>query len=164
MLPLDGAMLVPLATRLDSELVELRETAQPALALDGRIARDGGAARDVADDAALRGDARAVADRDVIGDADLTAHHHAASDDHRAGEAALRRDEGALADLAVVTDVDLRVDLRALLDPRGRQRAGRNRAECTDMNVVLDDDAAEVRDRAHRAVRAASRSRSRRRR
>ena len=51
----------------------------------------------------------------------------------------------ALADVAVVADVDVGVELRAAPDARRRERARVDGAERADVDVVLDDDAAELR-------------------
>ena len=90
----------------------------------------------------------------MIGDADLPADEDALADHDRAREASLCGDDRPLADLAVVTDVDLRVELCPAPDDRRTDGPRGDRAKRTDVHVVLDDDATELRDLARLAVRA----------
>ncbi len=66
-----------------------------------------------------------------------------------------------LADVAVVADVDVGVELGAAADARRREGARVDGAERADRDVVLDDDAPELRHRAHHARPAPAPSRSR---
>ena len=69
---------------------------------------------------------------------------------------ALRGDHRARADARVVADVHVRVELGAAPDHRGPERAGVDRGERADLDVVLDRHAAELRDARTSAVRARS--------
>lgn len=83
----------------------------------------------------------------MVGDPGLAAHERSGPDPHRAGEPRLRRDEDAWTDVDVVPNVDVRVEL----GPRPirvwrEDAAGVHGGERADLDVVLDDDAAAVRN------------------
>src|SRR5713226_5558566 len=111
-----------------------------------RRAEDLLARRDVARESRLREHDGAVADRQVIGDADLSGQDHAAPDPARARDADLGDDDRVLADLDVVRDLDEVVDLRAPPADGVAERRAVDRRVGTDLDVVLDEDAAHLRD------------------
>ena len=97
----------------------------------------------------------ALPDRDVPGHADLPGQRHVVFNRHAARHAHLRREQDVAADGDAVRDLDEVVDLGARADPRlahGRTIDGRVGA---DLDVVLDDDAADLRNLVMRAVGAA---------
>ena len=112
----------------------------------GRGADPARAGGNVGHDAALRAEHRAGADRDMIGDADLAAHHDEISHLRAAGYAGLRGDHAVPPDADVVRDLHEIVDLGALADDRVAGRAAVDRGVGADLHVVLDDDAAGLRD------------------
>ena len=85
-------------------------------------------------------------DRGVIGDAHLAAQHGEIADRHAAGNPDLGDDQAMPADRAVVSDLDQVVDLGALADDRVAGGAAVDRGIGADFDVVLDDDAAGLRD------------------
>ena len=62
------------------------------------------------------------------------------------GDADLRDDDAVPADLDIVADLDLVIDLRPLADHRVAVGAAVDRRVGADLDVVLDDDAADLRD------------------
>ena len=85
-----------------------------------------------------------VTNRGVVGDADLPTDEHVVSDSDGAGESALCGDDGCLTDLDIVTDVNLRIELAPTSQSCGLQGAGVNRGKGADLDVVFDDEAAEL--------------------
>src|SRR5665213_1407429 len=131
-----------------SKPCQLRDAAKPTKTRNSRVSCHDRAGRDIADDAAFSGDACAVADGDVITDAGLAADQNAATDGCRSCEADLRGDDAVFADVDVVSDMHVRIDLGSPTNARGRESAGVHGAERAYRNVVLDDDAAELGNRA----------------
>ena len=125
---------------------ELRPRTKPHESRDRGESCHDGARRDIPDDAALRGDARTFSDNGMIGHAHLSADQDPAPDASRAGEARLSGDVGVLADAHVVAHVHVRVELDASLEDRGTERPGVDGGERADLDVVLDHDAAALRD------------------
>ena len=113
-------------------------------------------------DAGLRRRDHALADRDVAGDADLPGQRHVVFDRRAAGDADLRREQHVAADRDAVRDLHEVVDLGAGADPRLANGRPIDRRVGADLDVVFDDDAADLRNLVVRAVGAPSRSRSRR--
>src|SRR6185437_6996909 len=107
------------------------------------------AARDL--DALLRGrprgDPGAGADLDVIGQTDLRPDHDEIAEFAAAGDAGLRNHDAVPADMGVVPDLDEVIELGAFADDGIAQRAAIDRRAGADLDAVLDDDAADLRDR-----------------
>ena len=113
----------------------------------GRGADPAAAGRNVGHDAALRAQHRAGTDRDMIGDADLPAHHDEIARPSTLPEMpacpAIRQCR-PMRD--VVRDLHEIVDLGALADDGVAGRAAVDRGVGADLDVVLNDDAAGLRD------------------
>src|SRR5919201_2096195 len=103
---------------------------------------------EIARDAGLRADQRAVTDAHVVGHTDLSGQDDAASQPRAAGDADLRDQDRVLADLHVVTELHEIVDLGPAADDRIAECRAVDRAVRTDLDVVLDDDAARLRNLA----------------
>ena len=118
--------------------------------------------RDVFCHRRLGADHHARAQPDVPGRARLPRHHHVVVEHRAAGDADLRREQDVAADPHAVGDLHEVVDLGAGADARLADRRpidGRVRAN---LDVVVDDDAADLRDLPVRAVARGARSRTRR--
>ena len=102
----------------------------------------------VVHDAAAGRDHRAGPDRDVVGNADPSAHHHVVSDRAAARNAGMRGKHAMPADLDVVRDLDEVVDLGPLPDHGVADGAAVDGGIGADLDVVLDDDAADLRNLA----------------
>ena len=85
-------------------------------------------------------------DRQMIADADLAAHHDEIAHLHAAGYSGLRHDHAVPPDRDVVSDLHQIVDLGALADDRVSGPAAVDRGVGADLDVVLNDDAASLRD------------------
>src|SRR5919198_5271554 len=122
---------------------------EDALGLDQRARRRPEqflAGRDIAGDAGLRGDDGAVTDREVAGDSHLPGEDDTAADPARPGDPHLGHDDRVFPDLHVVSDLHEVVDLGPAADdrqPQGRAVDGRVRA---DLDVVVDQHGADLRD------------------
>ena len=106
-----------------------------------------------------RADLRAGADLQMAGEAGLTAERGEIVEDAGAGNAALRDEHAMPADDDVVADLHEVVDLGALADDGVAVGAAIDRRAGADLDVVLDDDAADLRHlevaaRAHREAEA----------
>ena len=88
-------------------------------------------------------------------DAGLPGHHHVVVDRRAAGDADLRREQHVAADLHAVRDLHEVVDLGAGRDARLADRRTIDRRVRADLDVVFDDDAADLRNLQVRAVRPA---------
>src|SRR5437867_4506937 len=102
------------------------------------------AGRDVGDDTRLRAQHGAISDADMIADSDLSAQDHASPDFARARDPGLCRDDGILTDLHVVGHHDEIIDLHAASHDGRSQRAAVDRRVGADLDVVLDDHAADL--------------------
>src|SRR3954454_4815393 len=116
-----------------------------------RRAAPSGSRRHVAVDVARACDLRALADPQVPDDADLAAEHDEILERGRARDADLRHDHAMAPDDDVMTDLDEVIDLRPLPDHGVAARAAVDRRIGADLDVVLDDDAPDLR---HLAVTA----------
>ena len=87
----------------------------------------------------------------MIREPDLPRRHDAAPEPARARDPDLGDDDRVLADLDVVADLDEVVDLGPLTDDGPAQRRPVDRRVGADLDVVLDDHAADLRDLAVRA-------------
>src|SRR6185437_1591070 len=85
------------------------------------------------------------ADGQMIADADLSAHHHIGTDGGGARDAHLAGDQAVMADLHVVGDVHEVVEHRAGADRRVADSAAVDGAIGAELDIVLDDHAAELR-------------------
>jgi len=101
---------------------------------------------DVLHDAGLAADECAVADAFVVLDADLAAEHGTVADDGGAAEPDLAAEDCVGADLDVVPDLDEVVDLCAFADGGGGKLAPVDARARADLDVVADDDVAQVGD------------------
>ncbi len=110
------------------------------------------AIRDVARSQGLGRDLRAVADPQVISDGDLSAQYHVVSKRTRTPDAALSDDDAILTDLDVVADLNEVVDFCAATDACHAAACPVNGTVGTDLDVVFDDDASDLRDLAMPAV------------
>ena len=96
--------------------------------------------------AAFGADDRALAERDVIRDADLAPQHHVIAEHDAAGEPAFGADDAMPADRAVVADLHEIIDLGPLADHGVAAAAAVDRGVGADLDIVLDDDAAKLRN------------------
>ncbi len=78
--------------------------------------------------------------------ADLAAQHDEIAEPRRTGNTDLTDDDTMAADLHVVGDLHEIVDLRALTDHRVEHMAAVDRGIGADLHIVLDDDAADLRN------------------
>src|SRR5262249_830783 len=104
------------------------------------------AGRDVGDDAAARAEFCAAADHEMVGDPDLAAQHSVVADLDAARNAGLRDDEAMASDRAVVADLDQIIDLGAFADHGVAAAAAVDGGVGADLDVVLDDHPAGLRD------------------
>src|SRR4029079_12221332 len=93
----------------------------------------------------LRTDDRAALHAGVIAETDLSANDEIILDHRTAGNTGLRRDDDALADLDVVGDLDEVVDLCTFADAGLAQSSAIYARICSYLDVVLDDDGADLR-------------------
>src|SRR5262249_56148300 len=82
----------------------------------------------------------------MVGDADLTAQHGVVSDLDAARNPGLRDDEAMASDRAVMADLDQIIDLGALANDGVAAAAPVDRGIGADLDVVLDDHPARLRD------------------
>src|SRR5258708_23898628 len=116
----------------------------PLLDLHGGDPADRHAGRHIPHRPALGGDAGGGGDGEMIGDADLATHHDAVADHRAAGDADLTADDAAAAEAHVVADMDEVIEHRAGTDHRIAGGAAVDRAIGAHLDIVLDDDAAEL--------------------
>ena len=112
---------------------------------DGRGSAPSLARRHVAHHPGLGGDLRAGADGQMAGQARLAAEGGEIADHGRARNAALRHQHAMAADDDVVGDLHQIVDLGPFADDRIAVGAAVDRRTGADLDVVLDDDAADLR-------------------
>ena len=115
------------------------------VALDRRVTSDRASLRDITDDAGFRGNLSAITHDDMVGKPRLPPHAYVGSHVNRTGEAALRGDHRPLAEANVVPDVHVRVESHTARDECGIEGARVDRRERTDLDVVFDEHAAELR-------------------
>src|SRR3989442_985130 len=106
--------------------------------------------------AALRGDHGPVADADVVGDPHLPRQHHAAPKLRGPRDADLGHEDRVLTHLHVVPDLDEIVDLGPPADDGIAEGRAVDRGVGADLHVVLDDDAARLRNLAVARAAAAT--------
>ena len=156
------------ALEVGHELLELGQLAkhggraQPVAVGDCRIAGDERPGVDRVGDAGLRRGNHALADRDVAGHADLPGQRHVVFNRHTARHADLRRQQHVAADGDAVRDLHEVVDLGAGADARLANGGTIDGRVGADLDVVFDDDAADLRNLVVACHRGAARSRSRR--
>lgn len=102
--------------------------------------------RDVLGDAGLCHDHRVLAQRDVAVESRHPADRDMVLKGHRPCEADQRGDGAVLAENAIMRNVRQIVDLGAGPDPRGSEGPARNTDIAEDLNVILDNDRADLRD------------------
>src|SRR5690242_11381006 len=100
---------------------------------------------DIAHHAGLSADLRAVADRQMAGESRLPSDHHIIAKPGAARNAHLRDDNAAAADLHVVPDLHEIINHSARADDRIRPRAAIDGRVRTDLDIVADDYAPELR-------------------
>src|SRR3984957_16762290 len=125
------------------QALERRDLAEELLYRLGRWpgpARTGG---NVMHHAGLRSERRAGPDRDMIGDTHLPARHDVVSDDGAARYAGLRRQNAVPADQHIVGDLHEIVVLGGLARHGIPHRSPIGRGVGADLDIVLDDDAAD---------------------
>ena len=86
------------------------------------------------------------ADMDMVGEPDLPAQHREILDHRAAGNADLAGDHAMAADMHIVADHDQIIELAAFADHRVAQRAAVDGGAGADLDTVLDDDAAQLRN------------------
>ena len=122
-----------------------RALAEKLALRDGRGAAPFLARRHVVHHPGLGGDLGAGADGQMAGQAGLAAEGGEIADHGRARNAALRHQHAMAADDDVVGDLNQVVDLGSLADDRVAVGAAVDRRPGADLDVVLDDDAADLR-------------------
>src|SRR5262249_19654191 len=122
------------------------------LARHGREATYRGPVGNVAYDAATGGDPGAAPDRQVTGKPALPADHDEVAELGASRYPDLRHDDATPADRHVVPDLDQIINHRTVADDRVRPGAAVDRRIGADLDIIADDDAAELRH-AHMAGR-----------
>ena len=112
----------------------------------GGMAAERGAGRDVAEHGALGRDPGPVADHQMIGHAHVAGQDDVVPDARAARDADARHEQAAASDPDVVADVDEVVDLGARADHRVVHAPAVDAGVGADLDVVLDDAAADVGD------------------
>ena len=123
---------------------------------------DAGADDLAGENSGLRADDRTRLDAGVVAHSDLAADDAVVLDDRAAGDSGLCGDDDAFADVDVVSDLDEVVDLCAFADVRFAQGSAVDAGVRTDLDVVFDDDGADLREILHNRFRHRERSQSRR--
>src|SRR2546430_6220629 len=116
------------------------------------IPRPGFAGRDVAEYASLRGETCTSADREVPADSCLSCQDRPITNVDRASDSDLRHHQAFLADAHVVGDVNEIVDLGSVADHCVVDAAAVDGGVGSDLDVVADDAAPDVRDFLVRAI------------
>ena len=114
--------------------------------LDGGAPPDAGADYFAGEDAGLGADDGAAFYRDVITEADLAADDAIVFDRDAAGDTGLGSDDAAFAYRYVVADLDEVVDLCAFADAGLAERSAINAGVRSDLDIVFDDDGADLRE------------------
>src|ERR1039458_5561967 len=120
-----------------------------ALRLHGRLrgrAKHDRARRQILGDTALRGHDGVGADLEVVGDAGLAGQRDVVANLHTARDTGLRDHDAVLANRHVVGDLHEVVDLGPAPDDRGIHRRAIDCHVRADLDVVLDDHVANLRD------------------
>ncbi len=141
------------------QLPDGRHFAEELAQRPGRRAAPSLAGGNVAHDAGFGGDLRAGADLEMARQPRLTAEGGEVADHGRAGNARLRDENAVAADDDIVADLHEIIDLRPLADDRVAIGAAIDRRAGADLDVVLDDHAADLRHlempaRPHREAEA----------
>ena len=131
---------------LTREPLDCCYSSQPLTPRPRRITAPRLARRDVRYDR-RPGDKRgALADDQVVGNSNPAAHLDIVPDRDRAGNPGVGRHHAMTADLAIVPDLDKIIDFGALADHGIADRAAVDRRVRDDLDVVLDDDPADLRN------------------
>ena len=107
------------------------------------------ARRHVGHHAALGADPRPASDPQMARQARLASDHDVVFQDRGTGNAGLRNDHAAASEAHVVRDLHQIVEARAGADDRVLQRSAIDRGVGADLDIVLDDHAAELRHAEH---------------
>ena len=107
---------------------------------------------DVVHDAGLSPDRDAVANLQMTGETDLSAENHVVAQFGAARDASLRHDDAMLTEGDVVGDLDQVIHLGALADNGRAERATVHGHICPQLDVVADDDVADLGHLAMDAV------------
>src|ERR1035437_1997449 len=128
------------------ESLEHHDFAEPQLHRLGRCTAPAPTGRDIAGNVADRGDLRPFADHNVVIDAGARAQHDKVFQRRTAGNARLRHQNAVPADADIVAYLDHVVDLAALADHRVANGAAVDGGAGSDLDIVLDDDAPDLRN------------------
>ena len=101
---------------------------------------------DIPGHAALRRDARAGADFQMAGHSGLTAKHNHVAKPGASGNTNLRNDEASLPDMHVMSDLDQIINLGSGTDISIRPAAPVDGTVGADLDIVLDDHPAQLRN------------------
>src|SRR6202035_4515805 len=104
------------------------------------------ARRHVLVDGGSRSQHRALADGDVRDDAGARSQHHVILQRHAAAEPGLRDDDAMPADDAIVPDLAEVIDLGSLADHGLAHSAAVDPGSRSDLDIVVNDDAADLRN------------------
>jgi len=107
---------------------------------------EGGARGDIAEDRALGRDASSISDREVIGDPDMPREDDVIADARAARDADSGHDQAAFADPDVVSHLHQVIELGAAPDDSVVDAAPIDARMGSDLNLVLEDAVADVRD------------------
>src|SRR5260221_10552105 len=136
---------IHLSALLPREPLEQRYTAPKFLRWQRRKAADRLARRDIAKDAAMRRHPRSLAQCQVTGQAALPTDHDEIVELGAARDANLRDDHATPANNDVVPDLHQIINHRAVADHRVEPGTAVDRGIGADLDIVADDDAAELR-------------------
>src|SRR5665213_3080472 len=124
---------------------ERHHLTEPQFGRFRRRSRETPAGGNVGVDVAGGGKLRALADRHVIAHPDAATQRHEISKRRTSGDSGLRHNDAMPANANIVADLDQIVDLGALADHGIADGATVDRGAGADLDVVLDDDAPELR-------------------
>src|ERR1039457_3820905 len=122
-----------------------RHLAEPQLDRLGRRPGPARPRRNIRMDIAGAGKLCALADRHMVAHANTPAQHYEILERRASGDTGLRRHDAMPTDADIVADLDQVVDLGALADHRVANGAAVDRGAGADLDIVLDDDAPELR-------------------
>src|SRR5262249_26352082 len=125
----------------------------PVAVADGGIPGNEGSRFDRVGDAGLRGRNCAFANRDVPGDADLSGERHRILDRRAARDADLRGEQNVAPNRDAVSDLHEIVDLGSGTNPRLPDGRSIDRRVGANLDVVFDDDAADLGNLLMGAIR-----------
>jgi len=132
-------------THLGQMLLEHGVRSARLVCVDGRCSQHGFAVRDAVDDSGLGSDRHVVADGDVTDDAHLSADDAVVPQGRRAGDPDLSDEKAMRADLRAMSDGYEIAQLAAPADDRIVERASLDAATASDLDVVLDHKASDLR-------------------